>query len=83
MLEFHEKFSNIPTFELDLGMSIYFDVRCLNRPFDDQTQDRIKIETDAVLIILNWVGDGLYSMVKSDVLDLEISRMPDAERRKR
>ena len=34
-------------------MRVYLDVCCLNRPFDDQSQDRIKLETDAVLSILD------------------------------
>jgi len=32
-------------------MKIYMDVCCLNRPFDDQKQDRIRVESDAVLAI--------------------------------
>jgi hypothetical protein len=31
---------------------IYLDVCCLNRPFDDQTQERIRLEAEAVLRIL-------------------------------
>ena len=31
---------------------IYFDTCCLNRPFDDQTQTRIRLEAEAVLAIL-------------------------------
>ena len=30
-------------------MKIYLDVCCLNRPFDDQTQDRIHLESEAVV----------------------------------
>jgi predicted nucleic acid-binding protein len=33
-------------------MKIYMDVCCLNRPFDDATQDRVRIESEAVLTIL-------------------------------
>ncbi len=33
-------------------MKIYLDNCCYNRPFDDQTQDRIHIESEAVLVIL-------------------------------
>ncbi len=29
-------------------MRIYMDIFCFNRPFDDQTQDRIRIESEAV-----------------------------------
>jgi hypothetical protein len=31
---------------------IYLNVCCLNRPFDDQTQERIRLEAEAVLRIL-------------------------------
>ena len=31
---------------------IYLDVCCLNRPFDDQNQPRIRLESEAILIIL-------------------------------
>ncbi len=36
---------------------IYLDVCCLNRPFDDQRQDRIRLEADAVLLILGQPAD--------------------------
>lgn len=56
------------------------DVCCLNRPFDDQTQDKIRIESESVLAILNrclydWV------LVGSEVIDYEISKIPDDERK--
>jgi len=43
---------------------VYFDVCCLNRPFDDQNQARIRLEAEAVLMMLNrceagdweWIG---------------------------
>lgn len=61
-------------------MRIYMDVCCLNRPFDDQSQDRIRIESEAVLAILNrclldWV------LVGSEAVDYEISKIPDHERK--
>jgi hypothetical protein len=37
-------------------MKIYLDVCCLNRPFDDQTQDRIRLETEAVMLILGRIA---------------------------
>ncbi|WP_420642969.1 hypothetical protein [Candidatus Leptofilum sp.] len=33
-------------------MKIYLDVCCLNRPFDDQTQDRMRLETEAIDVFL-------------------------------
>lgn len=61
-------------------MRIYIDVCCLNRPFDDQSLDRIRIESEAVLAILNrclydWV------LVGSEAIDYEISKIPDNERK--
>jgi len=35
------------------SIRVYMDVCCLNRPFDDQSEDRIKMESEAVLMILN------------------------------
>jgi len=58
------------------------DVCCLNRPFDDQTQDRIRIESEVVLTILNrCLCDWL--LVGSEVIDYEISKIPDDERKRR
>ncbi|MHC1610606.1 MAG: PIN domain-containing protein [Candidatus Methanospirareceae archaeon] len=63
-------------------MRIYMDVCCLNRPFDDQTQDRIRIESEVVLTILNrCLCDWL--LVGSEVIDYEISKIPDDERKRR
>ena len=64
------------------GKSIYMDVCCLNRPFDDQTKDRIRIESEAVLIILNRCLDD-WVLVGSEVIDYEISKIPDCERKKK
>ncbi len=33
-------------------MRIYLDNCCYNRPFDDQTQERIHLESEAILTIL-------------------------------
>ena len=32
-------------------MKIYLDNCCFNRPFDDQTQERIHLESEAILMI--------------------------------
>jgi len=63
-------------------MKIYLDVCCLNRPFDDRTQDRIRIESEAVLTILNRCMDD-WILVGSEVIDYEISKIPDEERRRK
>jgi hypothetical protein len=33
-------------------MKIYLDNCCYNRPFDDQTQERIHLESEAILTVL-------------------------------
>jgi len=58
-------------------MRIYMDACCLNRPFDDQTQDKIRIESDAVLAILSRCSSGKWNLLSSEVLDIEIDKTPD------
>ena len=54
---------------------------CLNRPFDDQTQDRIHLESEAILSILNY-GQALnWDIICSEVIDIEIFKMPDNEKK--
>ncbi len=62
-------------------MRLYIDICCLNRPFDDQSQDRIRIESEAILAILNKC---LYdwTLVGSEAIDYEIFKIPDDERKK-
>ena len=62
-------------------MKIYLDVCCLNRPLDDHTQDRIRLEPEAILTILSHVSDKKWQMIGSDVIDYEISKTPDPDRR--
>ena len=58
-------------------MKIYLDNCCFNRPFDDQTQERIHLESEAILMILKRGQIGEYRIVGSDILKLEIERMHD------
>jgi predicted nucleic acid-binding protein len=60
---------------------IYLDVCCLNRPFDDQTQGRIKLETEAIFLILKRFETGQWQWVSSEVVDFEIAQTPNLERR--
>jgi len=64
-------------------MRIYLDVCCLNRPFDDQTQDRIHLESEAVLTILNCCQSREWQLVGSEVVDFEISKIPDEDLKQR
>lgn len=62
---------------------LYLDNCCFNRPFDDQTQDRIRLESEAVLLILKHVQRGDWELVRSEAVDLELASLRDAERRRR
>ena len=53
--------------------TLYLDVCALCRPFDDQNQLRIRLETDAVFLILRRIEIGLYRAVVSPVHHSEIS----------
>jgi hypothetical protein len=64
-------------------MRIYLDMCCLNRPFDDQGQDRIRLEAEAVLIVLAAVERGEHEIVSGEALELENDRNPDPTRRER
>lgn len=65
-------------------MKIYLDACCLNRPFDDQTQDRIYLETEAILLIMmRFKAWSDWQWIGSEVLNFEIEQMPDMERRHR
>ncbi len=60
---------------------IYLDNCCYNRPFDNQTQLKIQLETIAKLQIQRDIRDGKYELVWSYVLDYENSMNPFEEKR--
>jgi hypothetical protein len=60
---------------------IYLDVCCLNRPFDDQTHDRIRLETEAIIAILKYSRSGAGKIIGSDIIHLEIDKTPDIIRK--
>ena len=62
-------------------MKIYLDVCCLNRPFDDQTQDRIHLESEAVITILRHVEIGDWTWINSSVVLFEIHQIPNWDRK--
>jgi predicted nucleic acid-binding protein len=61
-------------------MRIYFDTSALNRPFDDQSDDRVRLEAEAVAILFAQVESGNAEFVASDYLDFEVSQNPDLEK---
>jgi predicted nucleic acid-binding protein len=64
-------------------VKIYLDNCCLNRPFDDQTQVRVRLESEAVLLILSRMEQGEWSWIGSEALTDEIEQTPDFGKRSR
>lgn len=62
-------------------MKLYLDNCCFNRPFDDQSQLRIRLESEAKLKIQEDIRSGSYQLVWSYMLDYENSKNPFRERR--
>jgi predicted nucleic acid-binding protein len=62
-------------------VKVYLDTCCINRLFDDQTQERVRLEAEAVLAVLEKVERGEWSMVGSEVIDSEVDANPDLEKR--
>jgi len=55
---------------------IYLDVCCFNRPYDDQTQLRIELETKAKLHIQQQIVEDKLSLVSSVILEFENENNP-------
>jgi len=60
---------------------LYLDNCCFNRPFDNQEQLKIKLETEAKLHIQNAILNGKYELVWSYILEFENKQNPYEERR--
>lgn len=63
-------------------MLIYLDLCCFNRPFDDQSQLIVRLQTEAKLHVQTMIKDGALQLIWSAVIDLENQANPDFERRK-
>jgi len=64
-------------------MKIYLDVCCLNRPFDDHTQNIVRIEAEAILTIISMAQTEKWILLNSEVIEFEISKIPDQERKQK
>ena len=62
-------------------MRLYLDNCCLQRPLDDQTHPRIRVETGAVFAILAAIQSGDHQLISSVALEYEIGRIPGDDRR--
>jgi hypothetical protein len=62
-------------------MKLYLDMCALKRPFDDQAQERVALETHAVLAIMGRIERGLDTMIWSTALTFENDADPEPEPR--
>ncbi|MEO2036014.1 MAG: PIN domain-containing protein [Planctomycetaceae bacterium] len=62
-------------------MKLYLDLCCFNRPFDDQSQLLVRLQTEAKLAVQDSVRSGDHTLIWSAILDLENANNPDSERK--
>ena len=62
-------------------MKIYFDNSVLNRPFDDQSIAKIRLETIATFFILELIEKRKIKLVNSSVIEYENSKNPFFKRK--
>ncbi len=60
-------------------MRIYLDMNIYNRPFDDQSQVRIRLETIAIFSILQKIKNKEVKLIWSFMIDYENSLNPYAD----
>ncbi len=53
-------------------MRIYLDACCLLRPFDDQTQQRVRMESEAVCAVLELCAAGVHEWISSEAIEEEL-----------
>ncbi len=62
-------------------ISVYLDNCCYNRPYDDQEQPKVQLETQAKLHIQNMIADKKLNLVYSYVSEYENSNNPNVKNR--
>lgn len=62
-------------------LKVYLDNCCFNRPFDDQTQLKIHLETQAKLYVQQQIINGEFGFVWSYILEYENMQNPFEIRR--
>ena len=62
-------------------MKIYLDNCAFNRPFDDQSQIRIRLEAEAKLYIQENIKNGFFQLIWSYILAFENMHNPFEERK--
>lgn len=58
-------------------MRIYLDMCCYNRPYDEQSQLKVAMETQSKLYIQRLIQQGKLELIGSYILDYECSNIPN------
>jgi predicted nucleic acid-binding protein len=66
---------------MNFKVKVYLDACALNRPFDDQSLPRNRLETEAVIVILDQIERGMVDMISSSALLYENLKSPLVYRR--
>jgi predicted nucleic acid-binding protein len=61
-------------------MKLYLDNCCFNRPFDDQSIVRNRLETEARMHVQSQIQKGFYELIWSYILEYENSENPHPDR---
>jgi predicted nucleic acid-binding protein len=59
---------------------IYLDVCCLNRPFDNWQQDRVRFEGEAVLSIFKKIRSKEWQLLSSEAIEAELEKLTNPEK---
>ena len=62
-------------------MLVYFDICAIQRPFDDHSQLRVRLEAEAVVTLIQLCEMGLFELVISAAQEIENGQNPYPERR--
>lgn len=62
-------------------MLIYLDICCFNRPFDDQSDLIVRLQTEAKLHVQEMIREGTLTLIWSAIMDMENSANPDLNRK--
>jgi predicted nucleic acid-binding protein len=63
--------------------NLYLDTCCFNRPFDDQTQPRIRLESEAVKTILRLYEQKYWQVSISQATLFEVNNIPNLSRKQK
>ena len=63
------------------SMRVYLDNCCFQRPLDNKSQVRVRLESEAVLAILSLWEQHQIEVISSEALEFELAQNPDPVRR--